>query len=400
MSVINPNETGKSWRTHRREAAVQLYLSGAHGDAAALVGTRIAGFPLALSLLAETDWIDPEEVATCAAAVIQVDRDSPTSVKRFQKLSAATKTPLIAAAFDPPLAFVRALVRAGAHDVVPLPLDLADLETSLAPIRDERALQDQTAKAGVARVVSVIKSVGGVGATSLISQLGIRFAHNEAKMGREACLIDLDVQFGDAAFQLGLRPTLSLEDLIEAGARLDGDLLRATTTEHSSGLNVIAAPLSMMPLESVTSEQVIDIVELAKREFGTVFLDLPSNWTNWSLSLLAQSDLVLLVSELSVASLHRARRQLELIKSQDLEELDLRVVINRFDKGLMRTVRPSDVREAIGRDISYTIANDQPLMRSAIDQGLPIDQIRRKSAIGKDIETLDAGIAAALKLRR
>jgi pilus assembly protein CpaE len=400
MSVINPNETGKSWRTHRREAAVQLYLSGAHGDAAALVGTRIAGFPLALSLLAETDWIDPEEVATCAAAVIQVDRDSPTSVKRFQKLSAATKTPLIAAAFDPPLAFVRALVRAGAHDVVPLPLDLADLETSLAPIRDDRALQDQTAKAGVARVVSVIKSVGGVGATSLISQLGIRFAHNEAKMGREACLIDLDVQFGDAAFQLGLRPTLSLEDLIEAGARLDGDLLRATTTEHSSGLNVIAAPLSMMPLESVTSEQVIDIVELAKREFGTVFLDLPSNWTNWSLSLLAQSDLVLLVSELSVASLHRARRQLDLIKSQDLEELDLRVVINRFDKGLMRTVRPSDVREAIGRDISYTIANDQPLMRSAIDQGLPIDQIRRKSAIGKDIETLDAGIAAALKLRR
>jgi pilus assembly protein CpaE len=400
MSVINPNETGKSWRTHRREASVQLYLSGAHGDAAALVGVRIAGFPLTLSLLAEADFIDPEDLATAAAAVVQVDRDSPSSVKRFQKLAAATKTPLIAAAYEPPLAFVRALVRAGAHDVVPLPLDVADLETSLAPIRDSLTEQDLAPGSGAAKVVSIIKSVGGAGATALITQLGVRFAQNEAKAGREVCLIDLDVQFGDAAFLLGLHPKLTLADLIEAGARLDGDLLRATTTEHSSGLKVIGSPRSMMPLEALTSEHVIDIVELAKREFGTVLVDLPANWTNWSLSLLAQSDLVLLVSELNVASLHRARRQLELIESQDLEDLDLRLIINRFEKGLLRTVRPSDVREALGRDIAYTIANDPLLMRSALDQGVPIAEIKRKSLIGKDIDMLDAGIAAALGLAR
>jgi pilus assembly protein CpaE len=400
MSVLNPNEAGNSWRTHRREAVVQLFLSGAHGDAAALVGARIAGFPLALSLLAETDWIDPEDLAQAAAAVVQVDRDSPESVQRFQKLAAGTRTPLIAAAYEPPLAFVRALVRAGAHDVVPLPLEVADLEISLAPIREALTKQEQTAWSGTAKVVSIIKSVGGVGATALLTQLGIRFAQHEAKVGREACLIDLDVQFGDAAFQLGLRPNLSLADLVDAGSRLDGDLLRATTTVHPSGLNVIASPPSMLPLESLSSEQVIEIVELAKREFGTVFLDLPSNWTNWSLSLLAQSDLVLLVSELSVASLHRARRQLELIESQDLNELDLRIVINRFEKGLLRTVRPSDVSTALRRDVAFMVANDQPLMRSAVDQGLPISEIRRKSAIGKDIDTLDAGIAAALGLSR
>lgn len=400
MSVLNPNEAGNSWRTHRREAVVQLYLSGAHGDAAALVGARIAGFPLALSLLAETDRIDPEDLAQAAAAVVQVDRDSPESVQRFQKLAAATKTPLIAAAYEPPLAFVRALVRAGAHDVVPLPLEVADLEISLGPIREALARQEQSAWSGTAKVVSIIKSVGGVGATALLTQLGIRFAQHEAKAGREACLIDLDVQFGDAAFQLGLHPKLTLADLVDAGSRLDGDLLRATTTVHPSGLNVLASPPSMMPLEALSSEQVIEIVELAKREFGTVFVDLPSNWTNWSLSVLAQSDLVLLVSELSVASLHRARRQIELIESQELNDLDLRVVINRFEKGLMRTVRPSDVSDALRREIAFTVTNDQPLMRSAVDQGLPIAEIRRKSAIGKDIDMLDAGIAAALGLER
>jgi pilus assembly protein CpaE len=34
-----------------------------------------------------------------------------------------------------------------------------------------------------------------------------------------------------------------------------------------------------MPLEGVSSEHVLRIVELATREFGTAFVDLPANWT-------------------------------------------------------------------------------------------------------------------------
>ena len=400
MSVINPNETARTWRTQRREAAVQLYLSGAEGDAAALVGASVAGFPLNLSLLPVGDRIDPEELSAAAAAIVQVDPGSPESIERFQRLAAATDRPVIAAAFDPPLALVRALVRAGAHDVIPLPLDIAELETSLAPIRDKLAKLDEEALVRSSRLVSVIKSVGGVGATALLGQLAIRFAAQETPRGRSACLIDFDVQFGDCAFQLGLRPKLSVADLINAGTRLDGALLRSTATQHASGLHVIAAPPEMLPLESISSEQVLELVQLAKREFGTVFVDLPANWTNWSLSLLAQSDLVLLVTELSVASLHRGRRQIDLIRTQDLGDLDVRVVVNRFEKGLLRTIRPSDVRDALGRDVAYMVSNDPGLMRSAIDQGVPIAELKRKSAIGKDIDTLDAGIAAALKLGR
>ena len=400
MSVINPNETARSWRTHRRESSVHLYLSGADGDAAELVGARVAGFALTLSLLSETDFIDPEELASAAAAVVQVNRDQPSSVKRFQKLAAATKTPLIAAAFEPPLAFVRSLIRAGAHDVVPLPLDIADLETSLAPIQADLAKQSDNASAASAKIVSIIKSVGGVGATALLTQVGIRFAEQEAARGREVCLIDFDVQFGDAAFLLGLQPSLSLADLIEAGARIDGDLLRATTAIHSSGLRVLASPPDMMPLESLSSDQLLQIVELAAKEFGTILVDLPTNWTNWSLSLLARSDVILLVTEMTIPSLYRARRQLDLIKSQELDDLDVRVVVNRFEKGLLKTIRVDDVRESLGREVSFTIANDHALMCAAIDRGVPIAEIKRKSALAKDLDILDAGIAAALGLER
>ena len=400
MSVINPNETAKSWRAHKRESAVHLYLSGADGDAAQLLNARVAGFPLSLNVIPLADSIGPDDLAGAAAIVVQVDPGVPASVQRFEHLAASTKTPLLAAAFEPPLALVRALVRAGAHDVIPLPLDVADLETSLLPIREQITRQSQSADAANGKVVSIIKSVGGIGATAVLTQVGVRAAQNEAKRGREVCLLDFDLQFGNAAFQLGLQPSLSFADLLKAGARLDGELLRAITTAHSSGLHVLAAPPKMLPLDTVSSEQLIEIIEIAKREFGTVLVDLPSNWTNWSLSLLAQSDLVLLLTELSVTGLQRARRQLELIQEQDLHTLDLRLVANRFEKGLLKVVRPADVEKALGRSIAYTIANDPTVMRVATERGVPIADIKRRSAVGKDIDTLDAGIAGVLGWER
>jgi pilus assembly protein CpaE len=283
--------------------------------------------------------------------------------------------------------------------VVRLPLSFEDVANSLAPLTEQLRQQARAATAN-GKVVSIIKSDGGVGATALLTQLAIRFAEKEAAQNREVCLIDLDLQFGDVAFQLGMQPKLSVADLLDAGARLDGDLLRATTSDHASGLKVIAAPKDMMPLEGISNEHVLRIVELATREFGTVFVDLPTNWTNWGLSLVARSDLVILVTELTVAGLHRARRQLNLIQSQDLGDLDVRVVVNRFEKSLARTISLADASNALGRDVSYTIANDFALVRMAIDRGVPIDELKRKSAVGKDLDTLNAGIAAALGLER
>lgn len=399
MSVMTPNETAHNWKADKREGAVYLYLSGAEGDAAELATARVAGFPVSLSVLPTSDWINPDELSGAAAAVIQVDADSAASIKRFQKLAAATETPLIAASYEPPLALVRSLIRSGAHDVVPLPLSFEDVATSLAPLTEQLKNKGQTATAK-GKVVSIIKSDGGVGATSLLTQLAIRFAEQESAKGREACVLDLDLQFGDIAFQLGMQPKLSVADLLEAGTRLDGDLVRATTSDHPSGLKVISAPPDMMPLEGISNDHVLRIVELATREFGTVFIDLPANWTNWSLSLVARSDLVILVTELTVAGLNRARRQLNLIQSQDLGALDVRVIVNRFEKSLLRTISLADAGNALGREVAYTVANDFALVRMAIDRGVPIDEVKRKTAVGKDLDTLNAGIAAALGLER
>jgi pilus assembly protein CpaE len=378
-------------------APVRLLLAGVEGEASALVGAKAAGFPLELVIADPTQTVDPSVLEGAAAAVVQVNCDDPSSVARFEEL-AKGPVPLIAAAYEPPLAFVRKLVRAGAHDVVPLPLDPEELETALDPIRRMNSAQGQRARIGHQKLVTMIKSEGGVGATALLGQLATRFAAGEAAAGRAACLLDLDVQFGDAAFQLGLQPKLSFSDLVAAGKRLDSDLLRSVAGVHPSGLHVVAAPREIMPLESVTSDQVMAIVDLATAEYGTLFVDLPMNWTNWSLSLLARSDVVLMVTELRVPSLHRARRQLDLMDSQDLHQLDVRIVVNRIEKGLFKTIDTGDAERVLRRPIAFTIANDHDTMNQAIDRGVPIAEVRRKCALARDVDLMDKGVAAALGL--
>ena len=396
MSVHNPDRpTG--WNADTGPAPVRLLLAGVEGEASELVGAKAAGFPLELVIADPVQPVDPSVLAGAAAAVIQVNCDNPDSVARFEQL-AKGNIPLLAAAYEPPLAFVRKLVRAGAHDVVPLPLDPAELETALDPIRRMMAAQGPRARAGHQKVVTMIKSEGGVGATALLGQLATRFAAGEGAAGREACLIDLDVQFGDAAFQLGLQPRLSFSDLVAAGKRLDADLLRSVAALHPSGLHVVSAPKEIMPLESVTSDQVMAIIDLATAEYGTVFVDLPMNWTNWSLSLLARSDLVLMISELRVPSLHRARRQLDLMDSQDLNNLDVRIVLNRVEKGLFKTLDTDDAERVLRRPVAFTVSNDHDTMTQAIDRGVPIEEVRRKSALSRDIQALDKGLALALGL--
>jgi pilus assembly protein CpaE len=397
MSVHSPDRPNAQWMADTGPAPVRLLLAGVEGEANELVAARVSGFPLELVIVDTAQPIDDSILAGAAAAVVQVTEGDDRSIARFKKL-AEGPVPLIAAAYEPTMKLVRTLVRAGAHDVVPLPLDFEELETALDPIRRMLGAHGARARAGNQKIVTVIKSEGGVGATALLSQLATRFAAGETAAGREACLIDLDVQFGDAALHLGLQPPLTFSDLIEAGKRLDGELMRSVATRHSSGLRLISAPREIMPLESLTSDQLLTIVDLATAEFGTVFIDLPTNWTNWSMSLLARSDVVLLVTELRVPSLHRARRQLDLLAAQDMGTLDIRIVVNRAQKGLFRALGPADAERVLRRPVSFTIANDHETMTQAIDRGISIAEVKRKCPLGKDIDAMEQGLAAVLGL--
>ena len=181
MTDLSNSPRRSDWTADRGGAAVQFYVADVERDASQLVAGLIDGWALEVNEVAVTDWIDPGDISRAACAVVQVDHDSPASFKRFERLAAASETPLFAASIEPPLALVRSLLRAGAHDVIPLPFQLAELEISLKPLRESLAAKPVGGATGRGKLIITIKGEGGVGATSLMGQLATRFAAGEAR---------------------------------------------------------------------------------------------------------------------------------------------------------------------------------------------------------------------------
>ena len=46
------------------------------------------------------------------------------------------------------------------------------------------------------------------------------------------------------------------------------------------------------------------------------------------------------------------------------------------------------------------MSSDPELMRAATDRGVPIDEIKRRSTLGKELDRLDLALADALRLER
>jgi len=382
---------GQNFNVHREQSVARMLMSAQEIAELNVIGTDIAGFTIVAHAIDAAANIPVDDVASSQVLLVELRQDDPASMQRLVNLCEEVPNGrIIALVRDPSIAVVRLLMRNGLTDVLTLPLMRDELEQVLHQIRD--SMQEETvADHQLGKVVAIIPSVGGVGVTTLVTQAGALQAQRDEGVSSEACIIDLDLQFGNAATYLGLNPSLTVADMIEAGPRLDRAMLLAACAKGPLGVRVVAAPPDIMPLEAVSTDQIFNLVDLAAREFRTVFLDLPCNWTNWSLSLIGRTDLIILVIELTVASLRQARRQLNLLASQGLQNVPVMIVANRVQKRLFRTISLADAEQALKHPVHYSIENDFPLLCTAQDQGVLIGDIKSKSKVAKDMMTMLEG---------
>lgn len=373
----------EEWVLDLDQHSVLLVLSEAEMTAAQLDAVDAGNMPILLHTLAVDQEIPAHALSAASILVLEV---SPTRAESLERLSAVRELfpnlPVIAAVREPNLPLVRTLLKQGVRDVVGLPLPHAELVEILKEISAE--LQAElSSDVAQGQLITIMKSIGGVGATTIATHLASELAARNT--GRGVCIFDLDLQFGNASSYLGLSNELSIADLLAAGSRIDGDLLRSVVTKTPQGLNVVAAPADMMPIEAVNPDQILRIIDLARAEYDYVILDLPTNWTNWTLSLVARSSAVFMAIELSVASLRQAKRQLQLLNNQGIGGDHIHIVANRVEKRLFRTIDLDSAAQALGHPVELSIHNDYPLVRAAHDQGVLIQQIRAKSKIVADI---------------
>ena len=333
-------------------------------------------------------------VSKARIAVVEVDPSNALSLARLDALrSARPDLAIIAGLPDVDMKITRLLLRKGIGDVVAMPFAADELLTAVLEV--ERELIDvlEVSEIRLAPVFSIQKCNGGAGATTLATHLGDVMARRMGD-GFRACLIDLDMQSGDVSSYLDRPSRKSVIDLLESGDRLDDDLFKAVATPVNECFDVIAAPSEIMPIEEVELASLKRVVELARRKYDLVLFDMPASLTNWAMSTMLASDVVLLVSGSSIGSLRQVKRRLQLLRSFDYQPRRVAIALNNVQQGMFRKVDREGIEEALHHPVAALVHSETQLVEEAQAQGVLATKLQRRSKFASDIDALAGHLLA------
>jgi pilus assembly protein CpaE len=344
-----------------------------------------------------SDRIPDQLLKKARLLVVEVDPANPASLERLKGLGQRyPELPRIAALSNATVSLVRTLIREGVSDVVALPFKLDEmLEVALGALDAKQ--ERNTASIRLGPQIAVVRSVGGCGASSIATHLAGALAAG-TDPARPVAIVDLDMQSGIVADYLGASGTGTIADLLAAGHRLDDDLAKSVARTAAGNIAVYAAPPAIEPIESVDTDNVLRVLRFIRGHHAAVVLDLPADWTNWGLSVVSASDLIVMVVELSVNSLRQAKRRLDLFASVGIESERIMLVVNRVERHLFKTIDLGDVAQTLSHEVTGGTALEGRELASAQAQGVLVDQIMRKSKFAADIRSVATIVADRLRI--
>lgn len=352
-----------------------------------LPGTEIRSFdgPLAAfaanaPLLRRTDML-----------VVQIDPDDAAALVALEEFAAGpgARLAVVAAAHDLTVSATRRLLRSSITDVLPVPFSLEELGQAVESGR-ERIAHTRSGGNGGGRMASIVAfhgALGGIGTTMIATQAAQQWAEK-----KQVLVIDLDMQRGTSALYLNLKPRLTISDLIDADDRLDMEFLKMVAERHQSGLSVIAAPNDMAGLDAITPEFLERLLDVAAGNFDLIVLDLPGVWMDWTAMAMQKADVIALVTQMTVAGVQQARRQLDVMEANGLGER-VRVVMNRMTPGLFGKYDTSEAANVLRFPVHFALANDYPTVSAALDEGAPLKKMKIKARIDKELRQMTDAMA-------
>ena len=291
---------------------------------------------------------------------------------------------------------VRALMKLELSDILPSTASLGDVVDAAERIAETRPeIGEPSAPESTAQCWAFRGAVGGAGVTTIALECAFELARREGP--GKVCLIDLNFADGMIMPFLDGTPKLDLDALSAAPERLDERLLQAWCWEHEDGVSVLAGPRDPDADLKATEPAVLRLLDVACSVFDHVIVDMPRHRMSWAKSVLAAVDELVIVSELTVPSLHAAADSCREADPLREDREPARLVLNRmFAKRRFKAEFAVDKAErAIQRDINATIGSDWDAARTAVNLGQPIAKVKAKSQIVMDVAKLVAQLSPA-----
>jgi pilus assembly protein CpaE len=215
------------------------------------------------------------------------------------------------------------------------------------------------------QILTVFSPKGGTGKTVTATNLATSFAKNDKK---RALLIDLDLQFGDAAIMLGVEPEKTIYDLVVAPGELDTEKLAGYTTRHASGLDVLPAPLRPEDAELVTEVKITRLLEVARESYDVIVVDTSPFFHGPMLATLDRTDGLIVLCGLDVPTLKNVKLSLHTLDLLSFPGNKIKYVLNRANSKV--GMKKSEVEQALGVKIDFEVPSDRAVPL-AVNRGMP-----------------------------
>ena len=242
-----------------------------------------------------------------------------------------------------PDAALRDIVRTGALDLVQLPVDDDLLRESISRILDmvrkmelpregaQAAVASNGARGTLGRVYTMSSATGGCGKTFIATNLAYLLSHFS---GKRACIIDLDLQFGEVSTALRLRPKYTISDALQRQDADEVDLqnhLEEYMVAHESGISVLAAPKDPAEADSIDPMDVTRIINAARTRFDYVVVDTPSALNEIVLAAFDLSDTLFTMATLDLPSVRNMGVFLAALERLKIPNENIKLLLNKAE---------------------------------------------------------------------
>jgi pilus assembly protein CpaE len=289
--------------------------------------------------------------------------------------------PVVVLAQAAPEGFMRRLFEVGADDVVRLPESPEQVNFTLQKVLTRKRATGAPKANGDAPMICVLGPKGGTGKTVTSSNLSVALA----EAGKSVAVVDLDLQFGDLALCMGIRPERTIYDLVKSGGSLDSDKLEAYLMPHPSGVRVLVAPTRPDQASAVGPEFLREIYPLLRATSDFVILDSSPGFTPEVISAIDNSTYICMVGMLDTMSLKNTRLGLETLDLMGYDSDRIVLVLNRADSRV--GIGDEDVVAVVGSRPDVRVPSDVQVPR-AVNEGTPIVLARPDSGAAEAYRSL------------
>lgn len=301
-------------------------------------------------------------------------------------------------------------MRVGIRDVLGVPVDTGQINEAVRRVGQSlqsgpRAsvaapIDEDGSDSDLGKVITVFSTKGGAGKSVVATNLGVLLAQRSEG---PVALVDADLQFGDVAVMLKLAPQHTIVDAVGSYERLDPGFLESLLVTHQpSGLKVLPAPLEPAFADQIGAEQMSRIIGMLRTFCSYVVVDTPAYFNEVVLSLIEDSDDVLLIAGMDIPNIKNVKIGLQTLRLLNTPMQKVHLILNRANSKVKLEV--GEVERTLQVKAEALIPSDIVVPQS-VNKGTPVVIDSPRASIAKSLEQLadmfiPASAASGKKKRR